>query len=266
MEVGSVHPRAAMRQHKSFVRALERSGAVVHAVPFVHGAFDSVFSKDNAVLVARRSGVVEALLARPLHAERRIEQRARARALASLGIRARATASAALEGGDVVLLPGASGGFLGYGFRSSRRAARDLERFLERDVQCLELRDPRLYHLDMALSVLDDGTALVCEDALTMASRRSLLRHPAIRDVIRVPLREALQFGVNVVQVGDTIVSGGEAPATARALRARGYRVRRTSLDQFHRAGGSAACLVSRIHCHAQDDASSSGAHSTVAA
>ncbi|MDB4939571.1 MAG: amidinotransferase family protein [Labilithrix sp.] len=248
MRIGSVRASHAVRQHETFVRALEVAGAVVDVVPFVHGAYDSVFSKDNAVLVERTHGATEALLARPRHAERRSEQLARADALASLGVRVTAAAEAPLEGGDVVVLPGARGALLGHGFRSSRRAARDLERFLERDVTSVELREPRLYHLDMALTVLDDATALVCEEAFTPASMRAIESHPGICAIVRVPFREALRFGVNLVQVGETIVWGATAPATTKALVARGYRVHRLTLEQFHRAGGSAACLVSRIH------------------
>jgi N-dimethylarginine dimethylaminohydrolase len=248
MQVGAVQPRHAVRQHRTFVRALQASGAVVEAVPFVHGAFDSVFSKDNALIVERASGTTEALLARPRHRERRDEQRARGAAFAALGVRVAGTSGSFFEGGDVVMLPGGRGAFLGYGFRSSSRAARDLERFLDREVACIELRDPRLYHLDMALSVLDDGTALVCAEALTEASLRMVESHPAVRSVLRVPLCEALCFGVNLVQVGRTVVWGARAPATTRALVARGYDVRRVPLEQFHRAGGSAACLVSRVH------------------
>ncbi|CAN5857146.1 hypothetical protein BH11MYX4_BH11MYX4_45730 [soil metagenome] len=146
------------------------------------------------------------------------------------------------------MLPGGRGAFLGHGFRSQQRASDDVERFLDREVTCLELRDPRLYHLDMALSVLDDGTALLCDEALTQASCRAVEAHPDIHAIIHVPFDEALQFGVNLVQVADTIVWGAHALATTRALSERGYRVQHLALDQFHRAGGSAACLVSRVH------------------
>lgn len=265
MQIGAVQTRLAARQHGAFVRELERAGAAVDAIPFVHGAFDSVFSKDNAVLVARDHGGIEALLARPRHAERQIEQEARAASLASLGVRIAGTSDEPLEGGDIVMQP-AGGAFVGHGFRSSRGAVNDLEAFLDRAVTGLELCDPRLYHLDMVLSVLDDGTALVCEDALTKAAFRRLVAHPAITSILRVPLREALAFGVNLVQVGKTIVWGADAPATTRALTARGYRMRKVALDQFHLGGGSAACLVSRVHRQvAADGPRASSAASTAA-
>ena len=72
MRVGAVEPWRAVRQHCTFVRLLERLGARVVEVPFVHGAYDSIFAKDNAVLL-RREGRAEALMARPLHGVRRAE-------------------------------------------------------------------------------------------------------------------------------------------------------------------------------------------------
>lgn len=254
MRIGAVRTRHALRQHRDFVRTLVAAGATVELVPFVHGAFDSVFAKDNAVLV-ERDARSEALLAQPRYAERMREQRARALALESLGVRVRAESSAPLEGGDVVVLPGATAALLGYGYRSSKAAAGELEQFLDRPVTCLELRDPRLYHLDMAMSVLDDGTALVCREAFTDAALKRLAAHPDIGSIITVPVSEALAFAVNLVQVGKNIVSGADAPATFRSLEARGYRVHRVTLDEFHHAGGSAACLVSKIHRQDAEDA-----------
>ena len=75
-----------------------------------------------------------------------------------------------------------------------------------------------------------------------------MLQQTQVSRVVPVPLSEALRFGVNLVQVGHTIVWGADAPATTHSLERLGYRVRQVSLEQFHRAGGSAACLVSRIH------------------
>lgn len=246
MKIGAARTDAALEEHARFVRTLEAEGATVTALPFVHGAFDSVFSKDNAMLLERRDGTVEALLARPRFAERRAEQAPRAHELRRAGIDVCGTA--AFEGGDLVMLPGARGCFLGHGFRSERAAAREIADFLSGDVVCLELRDPRLYHLDMALAVLEDGTALVCAEALTERSRRVLEAHPAIREVVRVPLDEALRFGLNMVQIGRSVILAGDSLTAARELGARGYRLRHVTLEQFHHAGGSAACLVSRVH------------------
>jgi N-dimethylarginine dimethylaminohydrolase len=248
MRVGAACPDRASLQHANLVATLRGLGAHVDEVPFVHGAFDSVFAKDSAVVVEREGGGVDALVARPRFAQRRAEQEARATALLARGIRVLGASRAALEGGDVVMLPGARAAFLGHGFRSEPAAAQDLADLLDADVTCIALRDARLYHLDMALAVLDDGTALVCADAMTPESVAAIEAHPLVSDIVLVPLAEALCFGTNVVQVGAAIVTAADAPATRRALAKRGYRVRRVVLDDFHLAGGSAACLTARVH------------------
>jgi N-dimethylarginine dimethylaminohydrolase len=57
-----------------------------------------------------------------------------------------------------------------------------------------------------------------------------------------------VQFALNFVEIGDTIVTGTDAPEVTAALSARGKRVIVTPLDEFQRAGGSAACLLAPVH------------------
>ncbi len=112
----------------------------------------------------------------------------------------------------------------------------------------LELCDPSLFHLDMALGLLPDGTALVCESALTEPSLRVLERAPGIREVVTVPRADALAFGLNWLAIGDTIVVGARIPRIESIVTSRGYRYVCAPLEQFHLAGGSASCLAAIVH------------------
>jgi N-dimethylarginine dimethylaminohydrolase len=241
MRPGSVDYSRARAQHRVLVDVLRGLGERVEVLPFVCGAFDSVFIKDNAVLYEDR-----ALLGAPVHGERRIEQHARACELTRRGYSVE-QARHALEGGDVVMLPG-GGALLGVGPRSSAAAARSLAEFLDGDVYVLPLRDPRLYHLDTALTVLADGSAILCReafDATALARLSALCARGVLRALYAVPYREACAFSLNVIEVGSAIVTGtADAPATHAVLRSLRRRVIEVPLDQFHRAGGSAACLV----------------------
>ena len=248
MSIGSVDFRSAADQHAAYADALRAAGAQVIELPFVHGAFDCVFSKDSALLLERR-GVKRALLARLRYAERQREETARADFFERYGFEVvRETDGPSWEGGDVVMSSSGHGMFLGYGPRSRREAALWLERNTGMPVVPLELHDSRLYHLDMALSVLPDGTALVCESALTDDSMRVLERAEGVRQVITVGRDDALAFGLNLVTIGDTVLCGARTPRIAAIIEARGYRIEVVPLDQFHLAGGSAACLVARLH------------------
>ncbi len=241
---GASLPRAAA-QHARLRRTVESVGALVIEVPFVHGAFDSVFAKDNAVY-ASRDGQLRALLANPRYDVRKIEQQVRARDLGHAGVTVQ-SCEQRFEGGDVCMLPGKGGAVVGYGFRSAIHAVAPLREFFDLPVTALELVDPALYHLDTAFTVLDDGTALICAGAFSPASRRAIDRLP-LRDVIEVSRDAATQFALNFVQIGDTVVTGTDSPEVESVLRSLGKRVLVTPLDEFQRAGGSAACLLGRIH------------------
>ena len=244
---GSVNSSRAVAQHRALLSAVRALGATVDIVPFVHGAFDSVFAKDNAVY-AHHGTSTHALLGRARHPERRVEQTVREADLRSVGITVD-TCPTELEGGDVIVVEGRCA-VLGYGFRSSRDSATQLGEFLGLPVVSLELTDPGLYHLDTALTILADGTALVCDDAFTPASRRAL-RLLGLGDVLSVSHAEAMRFALNMVEVDDAILTGTDSPEVTHLLEARGRRVVYTPLDEFHRAGGSAACLLARIHAPA---------------
>jgi N-dimethylarginine dimethylaminohydrolase len=218
-------------------------------VPFVHGAYDSVFVKDNALLV-RRDGQDLALLARPRFAERGMEQPARRRALGHHGFRVLDHVRAPFEGGDLVLLPHGQGALLGTGFRSDERAACDIAAFLHTEVNTLELRDPHLYHLDTALTALRDGTIAFCPEAFTAASLRWIERRFAPGALLRTPYADACGFALNTIEVGRHVILGGASVSLEARLRERGWVVHVPDLGQFRRAGGSAACLVVRVHDH----------------
>src|SRR5690606_16622672 len=175
MIIGAVDFAIASQQHAALMALLVGSGVAVQHLPFVHGAYDSVFVKDPALLLTR-GGHKRALLARLHHPERHHESAERARVLAHQGWEVVTNCESDWEGGDVVMLPSCEGMFLGYGLRSRREAASWLEHHADIEVMPLELCDPHLYHLDTALAVLPDGTALVCPDALTRQGLRVLER------------------------------------------------------------------------------------------
>jgi N-dimethylarginine dimethylaminohydrolase len=245
MRIGAVDFARASRQAAALHGALAREGASIVQVPFVHGAFDSVFTKDVALLV-QRGHRRRALLARQRHEVRARERDARSRALADLGFEPTGGAPAVWEGGDVVL--GDDWALLGFGPRSDWAAADWLARELDVPVLSLELVDPRLFHLDMAACLLPSGRLLVCEQALAPASLRLLRAELRSHEIVPVAMADALAFGLNLVPIGDAVVAGASVPRVEQTLRDCGLRPIHVPLDEFHAAGGSAACLVARVH------------------
>ena len=248
MSVGAVDYARASAQHQVLVAVLDAAGAKLEALPFVHAAYDSVFVKDPALLLSRR-GQRRAVLARFRHPERTAERTARALTSARQGFEVVSDDHGPVwEGGDVVMMPNSAAMFLGTGLRTELDAAAWLERHAGVQVWPLELTDPHLYHLDMALAILPDGTGLVCPAALTPPSLRKVEEVLGSRKVIHVSREIALDFSLNLIAVGDTVVLGARDHRLAKLVTSLGYRCVVVPLGQFHLAGGSAACLVASVH------------------
>lgn len=140
----------------------------------------------------------------------------------------------------------------GSGFRTTIEAHIEAADVLNRPVVSLRLVDPRFYHLDVALAVLDDGHGDAPEDiawfpgAFSRSSRRTLRQlYP---DSIEVDEAEALAFGLNLVSDGRHVVMPREATRLARQLAERGYQPVPVDLSEFVKGGGSVKCCTAELH------------------
>jgi N-dimethylarginine dimethylaminohydrolase len=245
MKIGAANPDRACAQHSALTQALRTCGARVLRLPFIHGAFDSVFMKDSAILLDRH-GQLCALPTTFRYGVREVETKARSAQLNRAGFTLARPLPTPLEGGDVQLVSHRGLALLGHGVRSERASSTGLAYFLGCEVVPLELRDPELFHLDVALTVLGDDTLVYCREAFTPASQRALeaLR---FKRMIEVPLAEARQFSINIVEVRGAIITGTASTEMTALWHSLGRRVVVSPLDQFQLAGGSAACLVARV-------------------
>lgn len=252
MKIGASKIEIAESEHQKFTRSLQACGADVKAVPYIPGAYDSVFLKDAAVVLKKESGNV-ALLTRPLTKERRREPVYRADAFEKHGVRIVGQSKNFLEGGDLIICEKKQIAFLGFGFRTALGASTELEQFLNLPVVSLELKDPYFYHLDTALNLTivgDSCIAFAYPEAFTPESWQLLCGHPSIDKIIPVSRREALRFALNWVEVNDTVILGSFVPQTIGQLELLGKKTLVRNLSQFLLAGGSAACLTVMAHEH----------------
>lgn len=140
----------------------------------------------------------------------------------------------------------------GTGFRTARAAHLEAADVLGRRVVSVELVDPRFYHLDVALAVLDDGSGETPADiawfpgAFSAAGRRTLRR--LFPGSLECTEADALSFGLNLVSDGLNVVLPREAAALAERLEVRGYRPVPVDLTEFVKAGGSVKCCTAELH------------------
>jgi N-dimethylarginine dimethylaminohydrolase len=145
--------------------------------------------------------------------------------------------------GDALWHPGRYLLWGGYGFRTDLAVYSHLGGLLEVPILGLELVDPEFYHLDTALCLLDEETALWYPEAFSPASR-SLVR--AVFDrLIPAPEREARRYlACNAHSPGGQHVLIHEACETScERLAEAGYTPVPIDLSEFLKAGGSVYCM-----------------------
>ncbi|MFC7550607.1 dimethylargininase [Plantactinospora sp. GCM10030261] len=145
--------------------------------------------------------------------------------------------------GDVLLV----GDLLlaGTGFRTAHAAHAQLQEVFGRPVISLHLVDPRFYHLDTALCVLDDRTIAYLPEAFSPGSRAVLRR--LFPDAVLATEADAVVFGLNSVSDGRHVVMPVQATALAAALRDRGYETIGVDLSELRKAGGGPKCCTLNV-------------------
>lgn len=250
MKKGAASFSIAAQEHQRFITALKFTGASVSEVPFIRGAYDSVFMKDSAI-IKTDSIQAQAFLATFKTDERASETKTRARTLEKLGVKVQGQASSYFEGGDFVDTC-KEFSFLGYGFRTDKDVSSELSTFMDKEVIPLEIVDPHFYHLDTALNatmVGDNCYVFAYRNAFSQKSWKLLQSLPAI-NLIEVSRTEAMLFGLNWVESDETIIIGSFVPEIMDHLCLLGKSIVHTPLSQFQLAGGSAACLVAQVYEH----------------
>ena len=141
----------------------------------------------------------------------------------------------------------------GSGFRSAGASHRELAEVFGREVVPLRLVDPRFYHLDTALAVLDPvvgaanggparaGIAYLAGafDADSLAVLRE--RYP---DAIVVDPADGAVFGLNAASDGSNVLIPPRASGFARQLRERGYTPVPVDLSELLLGGGGIKCCT----------------------
>ena len=134
----------------------------------------------------------------------------------------------------------------GYGFRTDLRAHGEIAEIFERRVVSLQLVDPRFYHLDTALTVLDDTTIAYYPPAFTYVSRAHL--ETLFPDAIVVDSADAYVFGLNAVSDGRHVVHPVAAVGFAEQLADAGFEPIGIDLSELLKGGGSVKCCTLEVY------------------
>jgi len=226
----------AMTQWEELRRTFVRLGHRVRVIDPVPGLPDMVFAANGATVIGGR-----VLGSRFLHAERAAEATAYLDWFRRNGYRTVRVPLSVNEGegdlayaGRVVLA--------GYGFRTEQSARDEVEDVFGLPVLSLRLVDPRYYHLDTALCVLDADTAMYYPAAFDDAGRAALASQFA--GLIEAKDEDAEVLGLNAISDGRHVVLPAQARGLAAQVAARGFEPVPVDLSEFSKAGGGPKCCT----------------------
>jgi N-dimethylarginine dimethylaminohydrolase len=214
-------------------------GHTVDLVDPVPGLPDMVYAANGGLILDGTAAV-----ARFKYAQRQQESVAYAEWLRAHGYQPRHTRHVNEGQGD--LLPVGEMILAGTGFRTDPRAHVEIAEIFERRVVSLELVDPRFYHLDTALTVLDDATVAYYPPAFSYVSRAHL--ETLFPDAIVVDSADAYAFGLNAVSDGRHVVYPVAAVGFAEQLADAGFEPIGIDLSELLKGGGSVKCCTLEMY------------------
>jgi ornithine aminotransferase len=229
--------------------AYERLGAQIELQPAQPGLPDLVFTA-NAGLVLDRTALVSRFKCEPRQGEAAVDRAffEQLRARGAIDAVVDTPAGLCFEGAGDAIWDAARGViWCGWGQRSDREMAQVIEATFGAPAIALELVDPRFYHLDTCMCVLERGDVVIYPPAFSPAALATLEELVGRERLIVAAAEDALHLAVNSVCLGSDVVLGHASPALRAQLAARGYRAHVVPLDAFNRSGGAAYCLTLRL-------------------
>ncbi len=226
----------AMRQWARLRQVYLDLGHHVRVIEPVPGLPDMVFAANGATVAAGK-----VLGARFRHPQRAGEADAYLDWFHDSGYTEVRTPEYVHEGeGDILF----AGGTLlaGYGFRSDQGVAAELADLFGLPVVSLRLVDPRFYHLDTALCVLDADTAMYYPAAFDDAGRAAIAAQ--FSELIEAKDEDAEVLGLNAVSDGRHVILPAKAAGLAARLSERGFEPIAVDMSELLKGGGGPKCCT----------------------
>ncbi|WP_170314152.1 dimethylargininase [Mycolicibacterium helvum] len=233
-----VDAERAITQWENLRDTYRRLGHTVDVVEPAPGLPDMVYAA-NAGLIVNGTAIV----ARFKHAERHGESVAYSAWMREQGHDPVATRHVNEGQGDLLVIGTTI--LAGTGFRTQPQAHAEVAAITGMPVISLELVDPRFYHLDTALTVLDDTTIAYYPPAFTAAARGRL--RELFPDAIEVASTDAYALGLNAVSDGKHVVFPTQASGFAKQLYDAGFHPIGVDLSELLKGGGSVKCCTLEV-------------------
>lgn len=232
----------ALRQWETLRAAYEAHGHQVETIAPELGLPDMVYAANSAFVM---DGT--ALLSRFRYSVRRGEEPAYGRWFEENGFEVRQ--SIEVHEGEGDFAPAGDAILAATGFRTSRAAHTEVATAFGRPVISLTLVDPRFYHLDMALCVLDAERIMYFPKAFSDESQARL--EALFPEAIVADDVDALAFGLNALSDGYHVFLAAQAEGLAMRLAQAGFEPVPVDLSELRRGGGGVKCCTLELRASA---------------
>ena len=247
---GNVDKEKALQQWETYVELISSLGIQIHKITPQKDRVDAVFTANPSLCTIDSQGKTRAFLAQMDHPNRIPESLLHAEQYSSIGFDAESLPPipSSWEGnGDMLRDQERALLWCGLGSRSCREGHIASAELLDLDIAFLDLPDPRYYHLDTALAILEPNTVAVVKEAF---SKDGLdLIQGAFERVIEVDPDEAEERLAGNMWSPDGIhvfITSG-SPVTITRLEAAGFRTIPVDTGEFLKSGGSVFCMRQEI-------------------
>jgi len=239
--VGVVDRAKAGRQWEALRAILaEEFGADIALVEPIDGLPDMVFTANAGLVIGRK-----VIPARFRYAERRGEEPFFTDWFARDGFEIVEVEGHQEGAGDLLFVGDLL--FGAYGFRTDPSVHTAIAAKMDVEIVSLELVDPRFYHLDTCFCPLPGERLLWYPPAFSPPAQEAVERRIPTERRYAVSEEDAACFACNAVAVEGRVVMNACDEAGEAWLSGQGFRVYRTPLDEFMKAGGAAKCLTLRL-------------------
>jgi N-dimethylarginine dimethylaminohydrolase len=225
----------ARKQWEQLRSAYTSLGHTVRTIDPQPGLPDMVFAANGATVIG---GMV--LGARFRYPERHGEGAAYSAWFRSNGYRVTDPDYVNEGEGDIVFAGRAI--IAGHGFRTEQSAKEQVKGLFGLPVISVRLVDPRFYHVDTALIVLDQHTAAYFPAAFDEEAQEALAGH--FTELIEAKDEDAEVLGLNGLSDGKNVVLPVQARQLADQVRAAGFNVVSVDMSEFKKAGGGPKCCT----------------------
>jgi N-dimethylarginine dimethylaminohydrolase len=132
--------------------------------------------------------------------------------------------------------------FAGYPFRSTAKAHHQVAEFLGLKPVSLEQINPRFYHLDTALTFINDETAAIYPGAFSDKSLDTLRK--LVPNLIEASEEDALTYGLNAMTDGKNVILSDHPRGLIEQYEKLGLKIFTAEMGEFQKSGGGVKCLT----------------------